>query len=960
MPTFHWLLTVPVFFVASAFVPVPTGRADQSSSDADAVRAIPATGFWSDTGKVPDGFDPAFAHGFFGWTGSKSGSAAAFHFKVQPSGKYLVAIGFFDPNTKARTRLQEILIDGRKVDMLDPAGPTPFLRLYEVADLNGDGYLQVSAAHVNDECGATGLMNIVWLFRADAKDKIDAEALARGKFAVKPLFRLEASSADRPMREHVKFPKLADDRLKRMLPLRPVALDMKPARPQPVDPRDLEIQGELRDRIRMILDRWGYAGRDQKLVAGFLADAGFDTSGRALEVYCMLSRLMKVDLDVNIPFEALLARQQKEGEFAGAFLGGAGKPRLACSWEQGTLLQAMLAYYEYSGDPRALESAARIVDWEDRMIAGKTNVGSWGGNGRFGALEGLVNYAWRTKDQKALDVAKTIADVNRGQGGIRWMFRGEPAQDAHEHLHSALTTVRGFPWLFALTGDRSYLDDSLAACDRIFDACTWENGCVSEWTSPAEKHVFGTDEGCCTADEVMLSYLSADLTGEGRFFDRADDLYYNALRFHQWFQGDFNGYSDPHIGVKGPPMWYCCTWWGAKAFYETARHLYASSDSEIYVNGFMPSQAELPLKDGTVGITTEANVPVSGDVRITVTPKNAAEFSLKIRVPGWAVLRDVQINARTQQVQPNQGYVKLQRAWQSGDRVDAHFDMPLRVSLSSAQGPTPLAQGKVSIEGAAAVLARSIVIHRGPAILAIFRLQNGCDLTWGHTGDDPYRFETLASVPDEFTLGGELFRNSAVPEIVNVNNTPEGVRLDWAWKTGPDNDWQIRRSALVKSSAPLDIQYSADLISPKGAPDETVDEVVRTGRFCGTRMPGMISAPSSFFDRTGHRIPPHLTVDGAAVEPKEDKWHARVSAAELSSGAIRYIVRADGQSLAANACQKADYRAIYNASVKDLLGASLSVNLDDSYGAIYGTLVKKNGDYSAACRLTITSEGPSE
>ena len=373
---------------------------------------IPATGFWSSAGAVPEGFDPAFAQALFGWTGSKSGSAAAFQFKVRPSGKYLVAIGFFDPNTKPGTRLQDILIDGKKVDTLDTAGPKPFVRVYEAADLNGDGFLQVSSAHVKDEGVATGMMNIVWLFDADQRSKVDAEKLARGSNPIKPLCRLDASAADRKSHEHVNFPKLSEERLKRMLPLRPVALGIDPARPQPVDPLHLEIQGELRNRIRTVLDRWGYAGRDQKLVAGFLADAGFDTSARALEVCCMFSRLLKVDLDLQVPFEALLARQQKSGDLAGAFPGGAGTPRLACSWEQGILLQAMLAYYEHSGgDPRALEAAGRIVDWEDRMTSGKINVGSWGGNGRFGALEGLVTYAWRTKDPKALEVAKKIAET---------------------------------------------------------------------------------------------------------------------------------------------------------------------------------------------------------------------------------------------------------------------------------------------------------------------------------------------------------------------------------------------------------------------------------------------------------------------------------------------------------------------------------------------------------------------
>ena len=235
------------------------------------------------------------------------------------------------------------------------------------------------------------------------------------------------------------------------------------------------------------------------------------------------------------------------------------------------------------------------------------------------------------------------------------MFRGEQAKDAGEHLHSCLTTVRGFPWLYAYTADRSYLDNAVAACDRIYDTCTWTNGCVSEWTAPDAKHCFTNDEGCCTADEVMLNYQLADLTGEGRFFDHADDLYYNGLRFHQWFDGNFSGYDDPYVGMKGPHMWYCCTWWGSKALYETARHFYASSPTEVYVNGFMPSRAELPLKQGVVGIATEANIPASGDVRITVTPKGTGEFALNVRVPGWAVFRAVEVNGQTQEAKPSHG-----------------------------------------------------------------------------------------------------------------------------------------------------------------------------------------------------------------------------------------------------------------------------------------------------------------
>ena len=162
-----------------------------------AARAIVATGIWVNVGEVPSGFDPAFAKALRGWNVVKGGSAAACHLVVRPWGKFVVAIGFFDPQSKPGVRLQDVVIDGRKVDTLDPAGPRPFVRFYEVADVNGDGYLQVSCSHAKDESGATGQVNIVWLFEVERKGQIDAEKLARGNSSVPLLCRVDAASADR-------------------------------------------------------------------------------------------------------------------------------------------------------------------------------------------------------------------------------------------------------------------------------------------------------------------------------------------------------------------------------------------------------------------------------------------------------------------------------------------------------------------------------------------------------------------------------------------------------------------------------------------------------------------------------------------------------------------------------------------------------------------------------------------
>ena len=230
---------VPLLAVISA-------GAAQPSPNAQGHCAMVATGIWVPAGAVPAGYDPAFAQALRGWMVVKGGSAAACHLTVSPGKTYLVAMGFFDPGTKPGARLQDIVLDGRKVDTLDPSGPRPIVRLYEAADRNGDGYLQVSCSHAKDELGATGLVNIMWLFDAKWKGQIDAEKLARGACPVPPLLRCDASTAERRPRGHVTYPPLVEEHRRRMLPLRPVALGQTPARPQPVDPLRLEIKETLR------------------------------------------------------------------------------------------------------------------------------------------------------------------------------------------------------------------------------------------------------------------------------------------------------------------------------------------------------------------------------------------------------------------------------------------------------------------------------------------------------------------------------------------------------------------------------------------------------------------------------------------------------------------------------------------------------------------------------------------
>ena len=157
-----------------------------------------AEGQWGDPGEpfvcpnVPAGYDPAFGAAYRGWYVNKGGAPASYHFSVKPGGKYVVAVGFYDPNTKPGKRLQYVVMDGKRVGQIDPAADgngKPFVKKYEAEDLNGDGYLEVTCCHViEDVDDYTGLMNVIWVFPAANSADVDVAKLARGEYDVPPIY----------------------------------------------------------------------------------------------------------------------------------------------------------------------------------------------------------------------------------------------------------------------------------------------------------------------------------------------------------------------------------------------------------------------------------------------------------------------------------------------------------------------------------------------------------------------------------------------------------------------------------------------------------------------------------------------------------------------------------------------------------------------------------------------------
>jgi len=86
------------------------------------------------------------------------------------------------------------------------------------------------------------------------------------------------------------------------------------------------------------------------------------------------------------------------------------------------------------------------------------------------------------------------------------------------------------------------------------------------------------------------------------------------------------------------------------------------------------------LEDGTgLKVSQKTNYPWDGEVEIAVTPARASDFTLHLRIPGWADSAQVAVNGKAVVgIKPGE-YLPVERRWTSGDVVRLSMEMPPQV-----------------------------------------------------------------------------------------------------------------------------------------------------------------------------------------------------------------------------------------------------------------------------------------
>ncbi len=418
----------------------------------------------------------------------------------------------------------------------------------------------------------------------------------------------------------------------------------------------------------------------------------------------------------------------------------------------GHLFEAAVAHFRATGKASLLDVALRAADLLCRTFGpGKATI--WPGH-QITEM-GLVGLYRLTGETRYLDLARFLLDA-RGPDGSP--SSGEKDNQSHTrvveqetavgHAVRAVYMYSGMADVAAAGGASDYLDPLSRIWADIVAHKLYITGGIG---SKAIGEAFGDpdalpnltayNETCASIGLVYFSHRMFLLHGGVEYIDVLERVLYNGLVSGVSLDGTHFFYPNPleSFGEYQRSAWFgcaCCPGNVTRFIASVAGYQYARQGSTLYVNLYMAGVAQIELEAGVqVSLSMHTRYPWDGAVRINVDSSIGTEWTLKLRIPGWArgdvVPSDLyhflgsddsaptlMINGDAQPLTCEQGYAVVRRRWHPGDAVDLHLPMPVR--RVAAHNRVAADRGRVALQRGPIVYALEGPDHDAHRVLDVF------------------------------------------------------------------------------------------------------------------------------------------------------------------------------------------------------------------------------------------------
>jgi DUF1680 family protein len=377
----------------------------------------------------------------------------------------------------------------------------------------------------------------------------------------------------------------------------------------------------------------------------------------------------------------------------------------------------------YADHPDAVPLLDKTTDWAAKTFAHTNMIVVPSHNTLYYGMP----QEWYTLAENQFRAYQLTGDPKFKNFGEIWLYHdywnkfantSSPMDAQGVHAYSHVNTFSSAAMTYAVTGDPSYLRIVKNFYDFMQNTQCFATGGYgpNERLMASDGSLGKSLETRSDTFETMcgswagfkLSRYLTQFTGEARYGDWVERLLYNgagaalALR-----PGGRNFYYSDYRTSGGMKVDYwdnytCCS---GTLFQDMADYhnlIYYKDDSSLYVSQYLPSEVTWSRPEGDGTLVQETGYPETETVTLALAMKQSSNFSLKLRVPAWSKDMSVKVNGTDAGIACKPGeWAVLNRAWNSGDRVDIRIPLRLRMSAVDQQHPNRVA------------------IVRGPVVLAL-------------------------------------------------------------------------------------------------------------------------------------------------------------------------------------------------------------------------------------------------
>lgn len=209
------------------------------------------------------------------------------------------------------------------------------------------------------------------------------------------------------------------------------------------------------------------------------------------------------------------------------------------------------------------------------------------------------------------------------------------------------------------------------------------------------------NETCANIGNAMWNWRLLLLTGEARYADVMERVFYNSMLSAIGLEGNDYFYSNPlrragkdvpllhndsatrwpNTTRASPVYCFCCPPSLARTFAQLQTYAYGLSPDAVWVHLYGSGRLATKLPGGApVALTQQTDYPWDGKITLRLEQVPSTEMAVRLRIPAWVTAPVVKINGATitQAVQPG-SYCEVRRRWSAGDTVE--LDLPMEVAV---------------------------------------------------------------------------------------------------------------------------------------------------------------------------------------------------------------------------------------------------------------------------------------